>query len=743
MSVVEDAQTEEALAEELELLEVQAEKAQAEEAQGEGRAETLTSPRSETLAPPASRKTSTLMDLGSDEEEEEPEEVDGPRWEPPPTALYCCTVNTPPRRRALIIMRHPAFDGIVLLCIVLNSIAMALEDPLGDPNKPSELTKLLHMFEMFFNVIFTMEMFTKIIAMGFCANKGTYLRSGWNIMDCTIVVTSWLPYIPGVGALVNASGLRSFRLLRPLRSINRFPGLKVLVETILSAIPQLGNILLLASIYFITFGIVGVQLWRGAFHHRCGTVALDGAYLPVEESWEHHSKARHGYAHRDSPDHRWSAGRMCNSTIPVEDLPDDCFHIDLADERLNGVGDAAFCTMDLELMRDATPSERKLLHRESGCDPATERCIICEINPYWGLISFDNIFLAFVIIYQIVTITSWQEYMYITQDTAGFGCWVYYVLCTLLGAYFLFNLFVAVLKEKFDEAADAEEDNSRPDSDEEEKEEQEELPEVIVEFLEARTYRLQCPLEDMHAPETSGQLKTRLSQDQYFADHVAHLRHRDLANSLVNPEDPCDRVLCFKGQPIDNEMSLVEAGVAPGDVIRIETSAVRLQLKRLVQHSAFMNFFTALIIINTVVLASERYRMSDGEVEFLSSVNYFLTLSFTFEVMFKLLAYTPGEFGGDTFNVFDFFVVAAGLLELLSADDTGSAAGAFRAFRIFRLFRVLRVLRLISFLKPLKKIGRVVMRTLGHLGCLLRPIYMHTQSRFEILRISLTEILTD
>ena len=733
MSAVEDNPTEEVLVEELELLEVQAKEAQAEatepqavEPSGEGRAETLTSPRSETPMPPASRKTSTLMDLGSDEEEEpEPEQIKGPRWEPPATALYCCTVNTPPRRRALIIIRHPAFDGIVLLCIMLNSIAMALEDPLGDPNEPSELTKMLHMFEMGFNIIFTMEMFTKIIAMGFCANKGTYLRSGWNIMDCTIVVTSWLPYIPGVGTLVNASGLRSFRLLRPLRSISRFPGLKVLVETILSAIPQLGNILLLASIYFVTFGIVGVQLWRGVFHHRCGTVALDGAYLPVEQSWEHHSKERHGFVHRVSHEHRWTAGRMCNSTIPVEDLPDDCFHIDLADERLNGIGDAAFCTMDLELMRDATPSERKLLHRESGCDPARERCIICEINPYWGLISFDNIFLSFVIIYQIVTITSWQEYMYITQDTAGFGCWVYYVLSTLLGAYFLFNLFVAVLKEKFDELADGQEDDARSDSDEEEKVE-EELPEVIVEFLEARTYRLQCPLEDMHAPETSGQLKTRLSQDQYFADHVAHLRPRDLANPLVNPDDPCDRVLCFKGQPIDNEMSLVEAGVAPGDVVRIETSAVRLKLKRLVQHSAFMNFFTALIIINTVVLASEHYRMSDREVEVLSSVNYFLTLSFTFEVMFKLLAYTPGEFGGDAFNAFDFFVVAAGLLELLSADDTGSAAGAFRAFRIFRLFRVLRVLRLISFLKPLKKIGRVVMRTLGHLGYLLRP--MHTQS---------------
>ena len=671
-------------------------------------------------APASPKKRSALMELSDDDEEKEEEEGG---WEPPPTSLWCCTVNTPPRKRSLSAMQHPAFDGIVLLCIVLNSIAMALEDPLEDPDKPSELTQSLHVFEIAFNIIFTIEMFTKIIAMGFCTNKGTYLRSGWNVMDFIIVITSWLPYIPGVGSLFNASGLRSFRLLRPLRSISRFPGLKVLVETILSAIPQLGNILLLTSIYFITFGIVGVQLWRGAFHHRCGTVALDGEYVEVAEGWTHHARERHGFEHRDTAVHEWSYGLMCNSTVPVVDLPDECFHIDLADERLNGVGDAGFCSMDLELMRDATPEVRKQLHMESGCDPESERCIICEINPYWGLISFDNIFLAFVIIYQIVTITSWQEYMYFTQDTAGFACWIYYVLCTLIGAYFLFNLFVAVLKEKFDAIADAEEDDSRSDSDDDG---EEEMPEVIVEFLEARTYRLQCPLEDMHAPETSKDLKIRLSQDKYFEDHVTHLTQRDRANRLVNPEDPCDRVLCFKGHPIDNEMSLVEAGVAPGDMLRLETSAVRLNLKRLVQHPAFMNFFTALIIINTIVLASERYRMSDAEIDFLASVNYFLTLSFTFEVMFKLLAYTPGEFGGDTFNVFDFFVVAAGLLELLSADDSGSAAGAFRAFRIFRLFRVLRVLRLISFLKPLKKIGRVVMRTLGHLGYIMSLVLLFT-----------------
>ena len=37
---------------------------------------------------------------------------------------------------------------------------------------------------------------------------------------------------------------------------------------------------------------------------------------------------------------------------------------------------------------------------------------------------------------------------------------------------------------------------------------------MFVEFLEARTYRLECPLEDMHAPETCHDLKNRLAKDR-------------------------------------------------------------------------------------------------------------------------------------------------------------------------------------------------------------------------------------
>lgn len=42
--------------------------------------------------------------------------------------------------------------------------------------------------EYIFLVIFTVECVMKIIAYGFVAHPGAYLRNGWNILDFSIVV---------------------------------------------------------------------------------------------------------------------------------------------------------------------------------------------------------------------------------------------------------------------------------------------------------------------------------------------------------------------------------------------------------------------------------------------------------------------------------------------------------------------------------------------------------------------------
>ena len=82
---------------------------------------------------------------------------------------------------------------------------------------------------------------------------------------------------------LNLSAIRTVRVLRPLRAINRIPsgfilnqirdiriftffyqkGMRILVMLLLDTLPMLGNVLLLCFFVFFIFGIVGVQLWAG------------------------------------------------------------------------------------------------------------------------------------------------------------------------------------------------------------------------------------------------------------------------------------------------------------------------------------------------------------------------------------------------------------------------------------------------------------------------------------------------
>uniref|UniRef100_A0A915LMI4 Ion transport domain-containing protein n=1 Tax=Meloidogyne javanica TaxID=6303 RepID=A0A915LMI4_MELJA len=77
--------------------------------------------------------------------------------------------------------------------------------------------------EPIFMAIFCIECVLKVIAFGFVMHKGSYLRSGWNIMDFIVVVTgvlTMMPFSPSGGDKsegVDLRTLRAVRVLRPLK----------------------------------------------------------------------------------------------------------------------------------------------------------------------------------------------------------------------------------------------------------------------------------------------------------------------------------------------------------------------------------------------------------------------------------------------------------------------------------------------------------------------------------------------
>jgi len=111
-------------------------------------------------------------------------------------------------------------------------------------------------------------MVLKIIGMGFVCGKNAYLKDSWNILDFIIVTSGYLS-LALEGGGVNLSVLRSFRVLRPLRTISGIGGLRVIVSALVGSIPLLRDTIFVLLFFFIIFAIAGVQLFAGLLKKRC------------------------------------------------------------------------------------------------------------------------------------------------------------------------------------------------------------------------------------------------------------------------------------------------------------------------------------------------------------------------------------------------------------------------------------------------------------------------------------------
>ena len=181
-------------------------------------------------------------------------------------ALGIFSITHPLRRICYSAVDDKRFEFIVMLCIVLSSITMTLESP--STLEDEKFTNILFIVDCCFTAIFTLEMIIKLIALGFTMSPGTYTTDGWNIMDGFIVLLSLVELVLSQTAGASfgwVRSLRTIRVLRPLRAISRIPELKVVVNALFKSLPGLGNVIILAALVWLIFGILGMQMFMGKF----------------------------------------------------------------------------------------------------------------------------------------------------------------------------------------------------------------------------------------------------------------------------------------------------------------------------------------------------------------------------------------------------------------------------------------------------------------------------------------------
>ena len=100
--------------------------------------------------------------------------------------------------------------------------------------------------------------------------KRDFFKSAWNLFDTIIVVVSLIPIENSDMALVG----RLIRVFRVLRMVSIIPELRILLSSLLKALPQLGYVALLMFIIFYIYGAIGSLFFADINDVLWGDIAI-------------------------------------------------------------------------------------------------------------------------------------------------------------------------------------------------------------------------------------------------------------------------------------------------------------------------------------------------------------------------------------------------------------------------------------------------------------------------------------
>lgn len=340
----------------------------------------------------------------------------------PAIALKYLTQDTRPRNWCLRLITNPWFERISILVIILNCVTLGMYQPCVDDACVTNRCKILQMFDDIIFAFFALEMSIKMVAMGMYG-KNTYLADSWNRLDFFIVLAGLLEYVMHVENL-NLTAIRTIRVLRPLRAINRIPSMRILVMLLLDTLPMLGNVLLLCFFVFFIFGIIGVQMWQGILRQRCVRAIPDNVSWPNISFYYEFSKEQ-DYICSIPED---SGMHLCTDFPPYR------------------IG-ALVCNATALPFSYNRPSNISCVN----WNQYYTNCSAVGPNPFQGTISFDNIGMAWVAIFLVISLEGWTDIMYYVQDAHSFWDWIYFVLLIVIGSFFMINLCLVVIATQFAE----------------------------------------------------------------------------------------------------------------------------------------------------------------------------------------------------------------------------------------------------------------------------------------------------
>uniref|UniRef100_A0A8C5S617 Sodium channel protein type 2 subunit alpha n=1 Tax=Laticauda laticaudata TaxID=8630 RepID=A0A8C5S617_LATLA len=342
------------------------------------------------------------------------------------SAVYLLTPFNPLRKIAIKILVHSypfqvllffnmfsltintLFSMLIMCTILTNCVFMTMSNP-------PEWTKNV---EYTFTGIYTFESLIKILARGFCLEGFTFLRDPWNWLDFTVITFAYITEFVNLG---NVSALRTFRVLRALKTISVIPGLKTIVGALIQSVKKLSDVMILTVFCLSVFALIGLQLFMGNLRHKCLIWPPDNSTFEINITSYFNSTMGEN-------------GTFVNTTVTTfnwEDYVSDDSHFYF----LEGQNDALLCGNG----------------SDAGQCPEGYMCVKAGRNPNYGYTSFDTFSWAFLSLFRLMTQDFWENLYQLTLRAAGKTYMIFFVLVIFLGSFYLINLILAVVAMAYEE----------------------------------------------------------------------------------------------------------------------------------------------------------------------------------------------------------------------------------------------------------------------------------------------------
>ncbi|XP_062272420.1 sodium channel, voltage gated, type VIII, alpha subunit b [Scomber scombrus] len=306
-------------------------------------------------------------------------------------SLYILSPFNLLRRIAIKILIHSLFSMIIMCTILTNCIFMTFSDP-PEWSKQVEYT---------FTGIYTFESLTKIVARGFAIDGFTFLRDPWNWLDFMVISMAYITEFVNLG---NVSALRTFRVLRALKTISVIPGLKTIVGALIQSVKKLSDVMILTVFCLSVFALIGLQLFMGNLRQKC-------VVWPINTTEQFLSNGTRGFD--------WDEYIMNDTNFYF----------------YPGQVDALLCGNS----------------SDSGRCPEGFTCMKAGRNPNYGYTSFDSFGWAFLTLFRLMTQDFWENLYMLTLRAAGKTYMIFFVLVIFVGSFYLVNLILAVVAMAYEE----------------------------------------------------------------------------------------------------------------------------------------------------------------------------------------------------------------------------------------------------------------------------------------------------